>query len=166
MVSQEAVDIEWTGLIDAGEAEREAQMVARYTELAALSEDDRRERLKAMARAEYALPDDKLRTFTIARMRSWLQLEEEQAQRVAGSYDAVMQNMPATIAMRRVALVQTLALEFSAEDEARLRRLMPRIFAGAPSRTTGLGDAPPPLPGSRTEGAARSRPFWAFWRKG
>ena len=162
MVSSD-LDEEWAKLSEAETAEREAKMVARYEELAGLSEDERRARLRAMARAEYSLSDERLRPFTISRMRTWLALDEDKAGPVAQSYDAVMQEMPATIAMRRVALVQTLVREFSVEDEERLRRLIPRVFAGAPSRLTGLERSESPL---QTETATRKKPWWAFWRGG
>ena len=161
MVSQEAIDQEWLHQSEAESESREAFMAARYIELAALPEEERRTRLRAMARAEYSLPDEKLRPFTLSRLRTWLSLEPDKAQVIADSYDAVMQEMPAPVAMRRVALVQTLATEFSPEDEERLRQLAPRVFAGTPSRMTVL-ERPEPEPlavATRTK-----KPWWAFWR--
>ena len=62
MVSQQEVDAEWASLADNDDEEvREAAMAARYTELAGLDEEERRARLKSMARGEYSLPDEKLR---------------------------------------------------------------------------------------------------------
>jgi hypothetical protein len=65
--------------------------------------------------------------------------------------------------MRRVALVQSLVLEFSVEEEEHLRRLFPRVFAGAPSRLTGLGREEP-APASFAAPPPK-KPWWAFWQK-
>jgi hypothetical protein len=157
LVTQQQADEEWAALAD--DDGREAKMTARYAELAALSEDERRTRLKAMATVEYNLPENKLRTFTVSRMRTWIGMDMDQAKVIAGSYNAVMQNMPANVAMKRVALVQTLVTEFSPEDEEKLRELAPGAFAGAPSRKTGL-DRPGPDLQTR---AGTKKPFWKFW---
>ena len=162
MVSQQDVDLEWAKLADSEVTPREAAMLARYNELAGLSEDERRSRLRSMARAEYELSDAKLRPFTVSRMRTWLELDPTNAQLIASSYDAVMQEMPAPVAMRRVALVQSLAIEFSVDDEDRLRKLTPRVFAGAPSRKTGLAREETSL--SMADSHPK-RSWWAFWRR-
>lgn len=96
-MSDASADQDWGRLIDADEAEREAAMVQRYVALAALPEDERRQQLRAMATAEYALPDAQLRTFTRSRLRAWLGMDAEAARHVAASYDAVMREMPATV---------------------------------------------------------------------
>jgi len=162
MVSQEEVDQAWAQLAETDSASREALMVARYVELAAMPEEQRRAKLRAMANAEYSLPDEKLRPFTVSRLRTWLSLDDETAPIIAHSYDAVMLDMPASAAMKRVSLVQTLVTEFSAEEEDRLRELVPRVFAGAPSRRTGLA-----APGSAVpmEAVSSKKPWWAFWRR-
>ena len=158
MVVQDS-DQAWAAIADDDAATRDPKMLARYNELAALdSEDERRARLKSMATAEFALPDDKLRSFTLARMRTWIAMPKETAQVIANSYGAVMQTMPATAAMKRVALVQTLVLEFTAEEEAQLRDLAPGAFAGAPSRALGLD-----RPDEAETAVAKKKPFWKFW---
>lgn len=159
MVSQQDVDQEWAALVDADTEKRDAQMLARYNELAEASEEDRKTRLKAMATAEYSLPDEKLRLFTVARMRAWISMDFDTAKRVADSYGAVMQTMPANVAMKRVALVQTLVMEFSPEEEERLRALAPGAFAGAPSRSLGLDRPGVSLQTQRVN----KKPFWKFW---
>ncbi len=158
VVTQDS-DQAWAALVDLDAGSRESQMTARYTEIAALPEDDRRAKLKSMAVAEYSLPDDKLRAFTLARMRTWIAMPKEVAQTIATSYGAVMQEMPANMAMKRVALVQTLVLEFTPEEEAQLRDLAPGAFAGAPSRALGL-DRPPE---AAIAAPAAKKPFWKFW---
>jgi uncharacterized protein (DUF2342 family) len=166
MVTPEASDQAWVELLHEPEEVRETKMVARYTELAALSADERLARMLAMARAEYALPDDELRTFTLSRIRAWLRLEPETARTTASTYDAAMQRMPGTAAMRRVAIVQTLARELPAEDEERLRELVPGVFAGQPHavavrRAHEPSPAPPPAPPA----PAVKKPWWKFWQR-
>ena len=108
-LSDAGADQDWGRLIDVDEAEREAAMLQRYVALAALPEEERRQQLRAMATAEYALPDAALRTFTRSRLRAWLGMDAEAARRVAASYDAVMREMPATTAMRRITSAVALA---------------------------------------------------------
>lgn len=161
MVSDASPDQSWAQLSTLEPAEREAQMAERYRQMPGLSEDERKGQMKSMILAEYSLPEEGLKAFTISRMRTWITLEPEVAPVIAQAYDAVMQQMPAAIAMKRVSLVQTLVLEFSPDDEERLRELAPRVFAGAPSRKLKL-DRPDGPDLAITAG--RKKPFWAFWR--
>lgn len=155
-------DQEWSDLTTLDADVREARMRDRYQVLATLSEDDRRRELRAMAQAEYTLPDELLRPFTLSRLRVWLQLEPDVAQQIASSYDAVMTTMPGPMAMRRVGVVQTLAVEFPPEDEERLRALAPGVFAGQPHRIVSGVAAPPAAVAAEP---ARKRPWWAFWKR-
>ncbi len=146
------------------EGEREPMMLDRMRALASLDEEERRDQLHGVVAAEYSLPNDKLKPLSKSRLRALLQLEREEAQRFAGSYDAAMQAMPAAAAMRRVTIVQSLASEFSTEEEAQLVELLPNVFAGATSRggieaTMGL------VHGLGSRGETKSKPFWAFWKK-
>ncbi|HLF80025.1 MAG TPA: hypothetical protein VJB57_21305 [Dehalococcoidia bacterium] len=159
MVTQD-VDQTWADLADAEQASRETQMASRYTELAAMSEEERRSKMEAMVRAEYSLPDEKLRPFTVSRMRTWINLGDDVAKPIAFTYNEVMQHMPATIAMKRVSLVQTLVIEFTPEEEGRLRELAPGAFAGAPSRKTGLER---PEDSDLQTQVGKKKPFWKFW---
>ena len=122
----------WGMLAEVAGEEREARMRQRYEEMASLPEQARVEQMLAMARAEYALQDDKLRPFALSRLQTWLKLEDGAARAIAASYNAAMSKMPGPQAMRRVAIDQTLAREFSAGDEAKLRTLAPEVFAGVP----------------------------------
>src|SRR5438045_31579 len=108
------VDQGWADLIALDAEAREARMLERYQELAALTEEARRGRGQAMAHAEFSLPDDELRTFTASRLRVWLRLAPEVAQQTAGCCEAVMGQMPGPIAMRRVGIVQTVARDLPA----------------------------------------------------
>ncbi|MBF8299462.1 MAG: hypothetical protein HW397_511, partial [Dehalococcoidia bacterium] len=77
--SSSAKDEAWCGLADLPPVDREARMTQRYNELAGLEEAERIRRLLAMARAEYALPDEKLREFTMSRLRVLLKLPTDTA---------------------------------------------------------------------------------------
>ena len=159
MVTQQDADQTWAALADKEATAREAEMTSRYKELAALPEDERRAKMKAMATAEYALPDDKLRSFTVSRMRTWITMDQDTARTTADSYGAVMLTMPAAAAMKRVSLVQTLVTEFTPEEEEKLRELAPAVFAGAPNRKLGLD-----RPGDSLQTqAGKKKPFWKFW---
>lgn len=122
------MDQSWSALADLSAADREAKMAQRYTELTSLPEDQRVTRMVAMARAEYALPYEKLREFTMSRLRTWLKLDEKVAVPVVAAYDKAMLQMSSTSAMHRVALNQTLARDFSEEDRDRLSKLIPTGF--------------------------------------
>jgi hypothetical protein len=160
LVTQQDADQEWAKLAEADADTRESEMATRYLQLAELSEDERRARLRSMAVAEYSLPDPKLREFTVSRMRTWINLDMDKAKVIADSYGAVMQNMPANVAMKRVALVQTLVTEFTPEEEEKLRELAPGVFAGAPNRKLGLDRPEVDL---RVQ-ANTKKPFWMFWK--
>jgi hypothetical protein len=152
------VEQAWRRLAEVSESERAEQMRARYTELASLDdEQERSNRLLAMMHAEYALPDDQLRAFTLGRLRTFMGMDSEAVGRIVHSLDTVMRQMPGTAAMRRVALVQTLTREFTPEEQHQLREMMPQVFGDQPI-------TPPPAPATPVA-AATSKPWWAFWRK-
>jgi hypothetical protein len=75
-----------------------------------------------------------------------------------------MQELPAQAAMRRISLVQSLSREFSAQDEDRLRELLPAVFAGAPRRSAAADVASASIP--RPAPVAKRKAWWAFWQKG
>jgi hypothetical protein len=120
-------------------------MFKRYTELAALPEEERVSRLLMMADAEYDLPKATLRTFTISRLSVWLKLEPEIARRISDSYDAAMRKVPGLQTSRWADMARTLAKEFPREEQQRLVELIPSVFRGVSL------DAP-----------AKKR-WWAFW---
>lgn len=153
-------DPTWGILAERDEPERTAAVQARYTELAALPEDERRSRLRAMMQSEYALADAPLRTMTLARLRALLSMDADASRVVVASLDSVMNTLPGSAAMRRVSLVQTLAPEFSPDEQHELRERMPSVFGDRP-RTEMLGGGAPatPLP------ERPAKPWWAFWRK-
>ena len=124
-------DQAWGKLADLEGEQREATMLQRYGDLEQLPARKRRTQMLAMARAEYGLSDEKLRAFTISKLRVWLRLDPMVARRIVASYDDAMQKMSTDQAMRRVALVQTLAREFSPEDQRALVSMVPGVFGGA-----------------------------------
>src|SRR6266581_1757391 len=149
----------WGKLATAPEGERTAQTLARYRELATQPEAERRAQLQAMARAEYALPDDQLRAMTLSRLQAYLQMEPEEVRTVVASLDAVMNQLPGTMAMRRVALVQTLAREFSLDDQQRLHDLVPNVFGER------IANVPEAAPSAPAQPARAKKAWWAFWKK-
>lgn len=158
MATQLPADQQWGKLAEAEETARQSAMTARYLELAELSEEDRRERLLAMARAEYALPDAQLRLFTRSRIRTWLDIPADKVQLIARSYDAAMDKLPGRAAMQRVEIVQTLAREFSQDEVERLHTIVPRVFGLAPTEMAKASLRPMSSP------QASEKPWWAFWR--
>lgn len=122
------MDQSWGALAGLSAADREAKMAQRYAELASLPDDQRLAKMVAMARAEYALPYEKLREFTMSRLRAWLKLDDKVAALAIATYDKAMLQMSSTSAMHRVALNQTLAREFTEEDRERLSKLIPAGF--------------------------------------
>jgi hypothetical protein len=144
--------IDWEEIVTRPAPEREDALGRFYAALATLPKSDRLERLRTIVATTYRLPDDEFRTLTESRLRAWLGLDEGVAATVAQSYDAVLQEVSANDAMRRVAVVQTLARDFSLEDQERLRALVPAVFAdqGSSLAATMAGPAQP--------GGARPRP--------
>ena len=159
-------DETWGKLADEPEEARESAMLTRYNELATMAEEQRRTLLRPMATAEYALADDKLRSFTLSRLRTLLRMDREQARTLIQSYDAVMQQMPANAAMRRVSLVQSLIGDFTTEEEAQLRELIPSVFAGAVRRVTPEElEAATAARQAQVQTQRKQKPWWAFWQR-
>jgi hypothetical protein len=164
--ADDKADREWSKLADLEEGERRATMLERYAELAALPEEERVTRMLAMAYAEYDLPYDELRDFTISRLNSWLTLDAEVAQRVSNSYDVVMHKVPAEQAMLRVGLVQTLARAFSTEERARLVDLNPGVFGpDDPVVLTSRSQRRQSAMSSAAHPTRPKRSWWQIWKR-
>lgn len=159
MAAEANADQAWADLSTVSEEERQAQMQQRYATLLTLPEPERLTQLRAMVQAEYSLPDADLRPFTASRLRTLLRMEPTDVTQLMAATETVMQQLPGTIAMRRVALVQTLAREFSMDEQARLQQLIPGVF-GAEAMGSAPA-APPPTP----QPVTTARPWWAFWKK-
>jgi CHASE3 domain sensor protein len=117
--------IDWAAIVTRPAPEREDALAQSYCALAELPEAERLAHLRAIVETTYRLPDDDFRTLTESRLRAWLSLDQGVAATVARSYDAVLQEVSADDAMRRVAVVQTLMRDFSDDEQRRLHRLNP-----------------------------------------
>jgi hypothetical protein len=108
------------------------------------------------------VPDDEgLRDITNARLRAILSLDDHGARSIAETYDSVMNTMPGDLAFRRAASVQTVARhEFSVDEEARLRALIPNVLGEKPKELS----APTPGPQEPAEPYPRRR-WWMFWQR-
>jgi hypothetical protein len=157
-----APDTTWSDLSSLEDAARQREMVERFRQLTGLEDTARLDKLEAMARAEYALPDADLHHFTASRLRAWIELDHTdpgQAQLLASAYDRVFQRVPAELAMRRAMLVQSVARsELSAEEVAELDKMAPTLMQAVPHATT--------MSGIREREATpeqRAKPWWKFW---
>ena len=148
---------QWTDLAYLDESEREPAMEARYKELIDLPEEHRTKQLASMEAAVYDLPSDTLRSFTVSRLRVWLKMDHDIAQKISRSFDTITDEMDGDRAMKHIAVVQTMAREFSLEDQARLFRLFPRIYGALAPLVDILESVPATT-------IATQKPWWAFWR--
>ena len=162
MTSSTSFDVtKWIALADATEKDRVAKMKPQYEELAGMSEEDRLQRLGKMARAEYGdLSDAKLHAFTKSRLGIWLEMDRDQANTILNSYEEVLRTLPATLAMRRVGTVQTIARDLPVDQLDRLYELIPSLLKEMPRRVitsldTGVEKT------ERQRGKKRS--WWKFW---
>ncbi|MGD9932469.1 MAG: hypothetical protein AB7T37_02025 [Dehalococcoidia bacterium] len=146
---------DWTAMSKLDQTPQNEAATAAYAKIADLEEAPRKKELMAAIETVYHLPDPQLRSMTEARLRAWLALPPEKASLVGNSFESVMDEGPADIAMRRVTIVQSVASKLTAEEITQLRRVVPRVLGDAPpvtaSMSAGTGDPPPP--------------WWAFWRK-
>jgi hypothetical protein len=165
MTTQDVQGAMWAQLADQAEEVREPQMRSRYEELARASEEERRDALKSMAQGEYALPEASLRSFTKSRMQVLLSMDAQQARAVAQSYDAIMNQMPAVAAMRRVSIVQSLTREFSPEDQERLKALAPAVFSAKPVVASTIPTYTPTPSKDASKAASGKKAAWAFWKR-
>jgi|GEM_PF-2587695 len=149
---------EWASLAELEESDREQVMKRRYEELADLSEEERKVALASMEKAVYELSEDKSRLLTLSRLRTWLNLEPATAAKISTSFDAITDLMPGATAMRHIALVQTVAREFTPRDQARLEALFPRIFGALrPSENIAVPAKAASTPAKKS--------WWPFWKK-
>lgn len=151
----------WAGLASRSEAERVTPMCDLLRQVMSLPEDQRTEVLNGMVRAEYALDEAALHSFTASRLRAWLRLageDMELARLLSRDWDRVFDGMPAETAMRRATVVQTVARsELNAEEVAVLFEFIPSIVRQIPRAPSNLSrqvaDAPP----------EPDTPWWKFW---
>ncbi|PKN82590.1 MAG: hypothetical protein CVU47_02410 [Chloroflexi bacterium HGW-Chloroflexi-9] len=151
----------WGGLASLPEADRVGPMCDLLREVMSLPEDQRTSAMDGMVRAEYALDEATLHSFTASRLRAWLRLAGEDmdlARSMSQAWDHVFDGMPAETAMRRATVVQTVARsELNAEEVSVLFEFIPSIVRQIPrapsSLSQRLAEAPP----------ERDTPWWKFW---
>lgn len=151
----------WAGLASRPEAERVGPMCDLLRDVMSLPEGQRATALDGMVRAEYALDEATLHSFTASRLRAWLRLaadDMESARTLSRAWDHVFDGMPAEMAMRRATVVQTVARsELNAEEVAVLFEFIPSIVRQIPRAPSSLSqrveEAPP----------EQDTPWWKFW---
>lgn len=147
---------QWEALLDLPDEERIERMVETYQALAGMSQSERRSALEEQIGVVYRMDDPNLRAMTESRLRAWLRMDPETARPVAEEFEAVLDEMPAEIAMRRVTVVQLVSMRLSPEEREQLRGLVPRVMGNEPHQLGGDAAASNQEP---------RRPWWAFWRK-
>jgi hypothetical protein len=158
-------DSDWAGLASLEERERIDQMCERFRSLLAMGDEERRSSLEAMVRVEYGLPDQELRAFTLSRLRAWVQMadeDRESARSLGKGYDDVFETLPASTAMRRASIVQTIATHDLTLAE------MDTLFYIIPGLGRQVEQKRPPMRSAETLEASaaalaakRSKPFWS-----
>ncbi|MBI4236264.1 MAG: hypothetical protein HY688_02770 [Chloroflexi bacterium] len=157
----------WEALANLPEGARQAEILHLYETLVPMKEVERQARIEAYIHREYALAEDKLLAVTRSRLMAWLEMEPERAKTVATSYDLAMRILPGSIAMRHVAVVQTLSLAMTDEQIGRLYELIPSVLRQIPRLASRPQAAPPVTTEAAMTGGARTeRRGWAFWKKG
>ena len=154
--------MDWQKVVEMPDGEeRDRDLAALLKQLPYLDDSDREREVERLIRAEYSLDDQRLRSASLARLRSVLAQDDEGARKIAETYDTVMNRMPGDIAFRRAAVVQTVARhEFSVEEEARLRSLIPNVLGEKPSEVS----VETPGPQEPVHEYPRQR-WWMFWQR-
>ena len=160
--TEDLEDRDWKDLAYLEESDREPVMKSRYEQLAELTEEERTSQLHSMEKALYDLPDDKIRSFTKSRLRVWLTLEPDVAEKTSVSFDVMVDLLPGLTAWRHIEVVQTMAREFSLREQARLLELFPRIFG---ARGSGMQAPAPAESPEETVSTPAKKPWWAFWKQ-
>ena len=133
MTNQPAPDATWGALNEMDGDARVQEMRTRSEALADLDEAARGQQAQSMILSEYQLDDSTLQDFTESRLRAWIAVAGDdlsRAQSVATAYDKAFERVSGQIAMRRSAIVQTVARNrFTPEDIDVLYELMPKQVA-------------------------------------
>jgi hypothetical protein len=155
----------WAALASESPEARVEPMCAVLREVIALPADQQAAPLEAMVRAEYALDDAALHSFTSSRLRALIKMAGENMEGLrvlSHSWDRVFDRMPASVAMRRATIVQTVARsEMSPQEVSVLFELIPSIVQQIPRTPTGMT-----TPAERAAAAAAPpprKPWWKFW---
>ena len=168
MATEIQPDSSWSEIASLDADARVAAMRDRFQTLAQADAAKRDRRLEAMIVAEYALDDEHLPAFTASRLRAWVGLAGEnleQAQVTASAWDDAFKRVPGEIAMRRAALVQTVARdEFSADDIDVLYELIPELVGHLPRASQEVIERAASIErASVAEARANRKPWWKFW---
>jgi hypothetical protein len=147
----------WTEILGNAVAQQVAMARATYEAIAQLGEAERSGRLLELETALYKLDDAAVRAFTKVRFDALLSMDAALARSATAPYPALLDKLPGPSAMRHVAFLQTVAREYSQEDQARLKVLFPEALAAK-------ADARPKPAASQPAGGG-GRAWWAFWKK-
>ena len=153
--------MDWKKVIDMPDgAGRDHEFSALIQKLPELNDAEREQEIRQMIEAEYSQDEEGLREITQTRLQAVLALDDEAARKVAETYDSVMNTMPGDIAFRRAAVVQTTARhQFSVDEEAKLRELVPNVLGEKPKEIS--VDTPGP---QEPVEAYPKRRWWMFWQ--
>ena len=152
----------WENLAKASEEDRRAEMVVRWAELVAMTEDERLATLKKMSSAAYELPDLELEALTRSRLLTWVEMDREEAKLLAAAFDESINSLSARLAMRRVAVSQTVSLKFTIDERNALAEIVPKVFDAIPGVERHKAES---QQAAEAVGAAatESKPWWKFW---
>jgi CheY-like chemotaxis protein len=146
--------VAWSALSTQSEREREPAILEKFSEIAALADRERSDRVATLLRAEHDMQADGIRGIMASRLRVLLQMDEEAAKNIATSYSAAVQHLSSEQAMLHVAISQRLSQDFSEEEQARLLAIHPEVL--------GARHQPPRAPVQEVEPAAPRRWWWPF----
>ena len=147
--------VNWFVLGSLNDQEKVQAMLEKYSEIAALSDGERAERVSTMLRAEHDMLDDRLRAMMGSRLRALLQMDDQAAGSIAAAVASGVQRLPSEQAMLHVAIAQRLRVDLSDEEQGRLLALDPAL----------LGERRQPTQAARQEAAQpapRRRWWWPF----
>ena len=148
--SEEYVD--WFAVGALNDQEKVQAMLEKYSEIAALPDGERNDRVSTLLRAEHDMLDDRLRAMMKSRLQALLQMDEPAAGSIAAAVASGAQRLPSEQAMLHVAIAQRLRTDLPEEDQSRLLALDPALV--------GERRQPTRAPRQEVEQAAPRRRWW------
>ena len=115
-----------------------------------------------MSGAAYELPDPELEVLTRSRLLTWVDMDREEAKVLANAFDKSINSLSGKLAMRRVAVSQTVSLKFTLEERNALAEIVPKVFDAIPG-VERLKAASQQATEAVGAAAAESKPWWKFW---
>lgn len=156
-------DRSWSELSELPAGDRREPMMKRLAAIATMEEPARSAAVTRMVRAEYELDEESLHSLTASWLRAWIDLHREdpqQATLVARAFASVFASAPSNLAMRRAAVVQTVARQSLTDAEVELLSdELPSLGLPPSRRTRGTGER-----GLRERVAGDTVPLRAWWR--